>query len=98
MAIVSKTRKISQETCGRPYVYDVHMEGGGGVLKFVTCLQFFLNNRSIVHFCRCRELGVTQLVIFCGHHKCVATKWFKTTANSVIRGSSSFLNIKPDTF
>ena len=27
--------------------------GGGGVLKFVTCLQIllFLNNRSIVHFC-----------------------------------------------
>ena len=28
-------------------------KGGGGVLKFVTCLRmlFFLNNRSIVHFC-----------------------------------------------
>ena len=28
-------------------------KGGGGVLKFVTCLWIllFLNNRSIVHFC-----------------------------------------------
>ena len=35
-----------------PYIYDVHTEGAGGVLKFVTCLRvlLFLNNRS-VHFC-----------------------------------------------
>ena len=28
-------------------------KGGGGVLKFVTCLPtlLFLNNRSTVHFC-----------------------------------------------
>ena len=35
------------------YIYDVHTEGGGGVLKFATCLRIllFLNNRYIVHFC-----------------------------------------------
>ena len=32
-----------------PYIYDVQAEGGGGVLKFGTCLQI---DRSIVHFCR----------------------------------------------
>ena len=36
-----------------PYIYDVHTEGGGGVLKFVTCLQIllFLNNIFIIHLC-----------------------------------------------
>ena len=32
---------------------------------------------------------------FCGCHKCMTPKWFKITTNSIIRGSSSFFNIKP---
>ena len=41
-----------------PYI-DVHMEGGGGVLKFVVCLKIllFLNNRSIVYFADGRGRG-----------------------------------------
>ena len=67
----------------------------GGVLKFVTCFQIFflfLNKRSI--FADGESWGgVTQLVIFCGRHKCMTPKWFKITTNSVIRGSSFFFNM-----
>ena len=35
---------------------------------------------------------------FCGCHKCMTPKWFKITTNSIIRGSSSKLNHKPDAF
>ena len=59
-----------------PYIYDVHTEGGGGVLKFVTCLRIllFLNNGSIVHFCGCGGRGIKKLVIFCGRHKWMTPK------------------------
>ena len=69
------------------------------VLKFVTCLQILLllNKRSIVHFC---EWKVITLVIFCGCHKCMTHKWFKTTPNSIIRGINFFSSSshKPCTF
>ena len=49
-------------------------------LKFATCLQIlvFLNNRSIVHFCRWGVgWGVKKLVkkkkIFCEHHNFMVT-------------------------
>ena len=43
----------------------------GGFLKFITCLQvlLFLNNWSIVDFCRQWDREVKKLVIFCGRHK-----------------------------
>ena len=43
----------------------------GEVLKFATCLQIvlFLNNRSIVHFCRRGWLGGWGMV--CGCHNCM---------------------------
>ena len=49
---------------------------GGGVLKFVRCfwILFFLNNTSIVHFCRWwwwEGRRVKKLVIFSGRHKSV---------------------------
>ena len=55
MVIFSKIEKkiASQKTRKEPYMYDdVHMEGGWGGSKFVTCLQIllFLSKRSIVHF------------------------------------------------
>ena len=55
MVIFSKIEKkiASQKTGKGPYMYyDVHMEGGWGGLKFITCLQIllFLSKRSIVHF------------------------------------------------
>ena len=51
-------------------------KGDWGFLKFVTCLQipFFLNNRSIVHFCGWWKWGDNLLVICCGHHKWVTSK------------------------
>ena len=55
--------------------------------RVFTYFFLFLNKRSTVHFCRCGGLWVTQLVIFGGRHKCIIPKWFKTTTNSVIRGS-----------
>ena len=52
-------------SCMRPYIYDVHTEGGGewggGILKFSTCL---LINRSIIHFCRW-EVGWGSKNCFC---------------------------------
>ena len=47
-------------------------KGGGGDLKFVTCLQilFSLNNRPIVNFCLpVVEVGRSKIVIFCGRRK-----------------------------
>ena len=48
---------------------------GRGILKSVAFLQIllFLNNISILHFCRWGEGGdgVTELVIFGGRHKCM---------------------------
>ena len=41
--------------------------------------------------------GITQLVIFCERHKSMIPKWFKMTANSVIRGISFFFNVNSDT-
>ena len=53
------------------FIYDNHTEGGGGVLKFVMCLQIllFLNNRSTVICADGGGRGVKKLVIFCGRHK-----------------------------
>ena len=95
--------QITAQTRKEPYIYDFHIvRGRGRVFKCVTCLQilfvYFLNKRSIVQFCRWRELWVTQLVIFCWRHKCMTPKWFKITTNSVIRGNSFFFNFKPDRF
>ena len=70
----------------------------GEKLSRVCRFLLFLNKRSIVHFCRWRGLWVTQMVISCGRHKCMTPKWFKIITYSVIRGSSFFFNIKPDTF
>ena len=65
-------------------------KGGGGVLKFVTCLWIllFLNNRSIVHFYGCwggGEVGVKKLVIFCGRHKSM-------TPNKILLSKSNKLS------
>ena len=68
-------------------------KGGGGVLKFVTCLWIllFLNNRSIVHFYGCwgggGEVGVKKLVIFCGRHKSM------TPNKILLRKSNKLSNI-----
>ena len=43
---------VKNDICKEPYIYEAHTEGGGGVLKFVTCLWIllFLSNRSILIF------------------------------------------------
>ena len=50
--------------------------GVGVVFQFVTCLRilYFLNNRSIVHFCGRGGLGEGESLNwlnFCGRHKCM---------------------------
>ena len=45
--------KFYVKSLKRPYIYDIHTEGGRwGVLTLDLCLQIllFLNNRSMVHF------------------------------------------------
>ena len=104
MVIFKKNRKkfISQQTRKGPYIYDIRI-GSGVVVGSWNLPSFcrfflFLSKRFIVHFYRWWGLGVTQFVILCGYHKSMTPKWFKITANSVIRGSSFFLNIKLDSF
>ena len=59
-------------------------KGGGGVLKFVTCLciLLFLSNRSIVHFSFSWMVvgggDGKKLVIFCGRHK-----WMNPDSNQI---------------
>ena len=59
----------------RPYIYDVHTEGGWSrEICQVLVDSIVLNNTSIVHFCRWWgwEGGpVEKLVIFSGRHQCV---------------------------
>ena len=45
-----------------------------------------------------QDVGGPKIGYFCGCHKCMTPKWFKITTNSIIRGSSSILNHKPDAF
>ena len=59
--------------------------------------RIFLFLKIYYSILQVKGLGVTQLVIFWGCHKCLTPKWFKITTNSVIKVSSIF-NIKPDTF
>ena len=104
MVIFSKTEKriISQETYVRDHTFMTSTwKRGGGGLKICQVFPYFflfLNKRSIVYFCKCRGLRVTQSVIFCGLYECITTKWFKTTTYSVVRASIFFFNIKPDKF
>ena len=67
-----------------------HMSADSFVSK-QKIYYLFLHMKGVGH----RAWGVTKLVIFCDHHKCVTPKWFKITTNSIIRGSSFFFNIKP---
>ena len=51
------------------------IRGGEVVLKFVMCLRIllFLNNSTIVHFCRWGWVGGSHnWSFFCGYHKCMA--------------------------
>ena len=54
-----------------PNIYDVHMERGREVLKFVTCLQIllFLNNRSVANLCRL--VWVDGWGLACKRHNCM---------------------------
>ena len=96
VVIFSKTEQkfVSQQTRKGPYIYDFHIEVGWGGLKIRHVFAdffLFLNKRSIVHFCKWRGLGVTQMVIFFERHKYLTHKCFKITTNSVIIHSSFFL-------
>ena len=101
MVIFSKTEKnfISQNTNNGPYNYDIHMEGGMGVLKFITCLQIFLllKKRSIVNFCGWTRWGPQNWSFF-WRLKCMNPKWSKIATNSIIISNSFFFSIKPGTF
>ena len=94
----SKTEKnyICKHVMNHTFMASTWKEGEK--LSRVFRFLLFLNKRSIVHFCRWRGLWVTQMVIFCGRRKCMTPKWFKIITYSVIRGSSFFFNINPDTF
>ena len=75
------------------------VEGGGRLKICHLFLDFlFLFLKIYYSILQVMVFGVTQLVIFCERHKCLTPKWLKITANSVIRGSSFFFNIKLDTF
>ena len=54
-----KQKKNSYQTKHVRCIYDVHIEGGQGVLKIVTCLQFlfFLNKRCIDAFLQMEGVG-----------------------------------------
>ena len=80
------------------HIYEVHTEGDKreekvGVLKFVTCLQilFFLNNRSIFHFWKCKGWEGHKIGRFCGRHNymtpqsCICQKWHIPTRNKQIQ-------------
>ena len=101
MVIFSKMEKkfISQPTRKGPYIYVVLIEVGWDGLKICQVFaDFFQQKIFSFYFCRWRGLGVTQLVIFCGRHKCMTPKWFKVTTNLVIRCSNFFFNINSNTF
>ena len=59
----------------RPYIYDVHTEGGWSLeICQVLVDSIVLNNTSIVHFCRWwgwEGARVRKLVIFSGRHQWV---------------------------
>ena len=59
-----------------PYIMTSKQKGGGGVLKFVTCLWILLfpNNRSIVHFSEWWGRGGQKIGNFCGLYKWMTPK------------------------
>ena len=94
VAIFSKTEK--KNSYHSNHVRN-HTSTWRMVLKFVTCLQIllFLNKTSIVNFWEWSGVGGHKIGHFCGCHKCMTPEWFKITTKLIIRGSSFFLNIKP---
>ena len=93
MVVFSKTEKkfISQQTRKGSYIYNVHTEGDGGILKichvfanyFVFKQKIYCSflQQKIYSFLRMEGVEVTNLAIFCGRHKCMTANWFKTTTN-----------------
>ena len=97
-----KQKKImSQQTRKRPYIYDIHTEEGcprGGILKIchMSTNSFVFKQKIYCSFLQMKGVGgITKLVIFVFViHKSMTSKWFKSTTNTIARGTSFFFNIK----
>ena len=63
--------------------------GGGGCLKICRMSADSLSFKQKIYRDLSKDLQICDL------HKCVTSKWFRITTNSIIRGSSFFFNIKP---
>ena len=72
------------------------LKGWRGVKIYLMSADFFVfKQRIYCLFLQIEGVVVTKLVIFCGRHKWINSKWFNITTNSIIRGSSFFFNINP---
>ena len=72
----------------------------GGVLAFVTADSFVFKQKIYCSFLKIERIGhrtwgSQNWSFFCGCHKCMTSKWFKITNNSIVRDCSFFFNIKP---
>ena len=77
------------------YIYNVHMEGGRGFLKFFRCfwILYFLDNRFIVHFCGWRgcDGGGSQNCLFFVNVIKVINVWFLIM--EIVQGNIFFFNV-----